>query len=301
MAKIASVAMSISCDNKQENLSSMITYIEEAATQDADLILFPEMALTGFPKNPMSTFSPDDAAYQHQVAELIPEGDSTQTLIALAKKYDMYIAWGMSEQSSSRADVLYNAVVLVGPEGFIGKYRKVHQPLTERILFYSGEGDYPVFDTRIGKVGLMVCFDKSYPEVSRILALKGAEVILCPQLWPTMERDGKDSDFLAGNIFSYARAFENMVFFVDSGAAGPYFMGHSRIVGPNPMQVCATTEFEPGMAIADVDIQGEILKSRLYAMAGSDLLKDRKPATYGLINKPNKYNPMSGDIGQLEE
>ena len=92
-----------------------------------------------------------------------------------------------------------------------------------------------------------------------------------------------------------------MCFFMDSCLSGKFEMGHSRIIGPNPMQICATTDFEEGMAVADVDVEGEILKSRLYAMAGSDLLKDRKPATYGELAKPNRYNPISGDLGQFAE
>ena len=207
----------------------------------------------------------------------------------------------MAEQSHQRADVMYNTLVVVGPEGFAGKYRKVHQPLTERIMFYSGSGDYPIIETPFGKLGLMVCFDKAYPEVSRILALKGAEILLCPTAWPSIEPSEDDNDFKLGNIFSFARAAENMVFFIDSCTSGQYEMGHSRIIGPWPQQVCATTGFEEGIAITeDIDIRGEIQAARLRAMGGSDLLKDRKPATYGLLSKPNKYNPMSGDLGQFD-
>ncbi len=99
----------------------------------------------------------------------------------------------MAEQDSENWDMLYNTLVLVGPDGYIGKYRKVHLPLTERIMMYPGDGDYPVFETRFGKVGLMICFDKAYPEVARSLALKGAEILLCPTAWPPYraERGGR--------------------------------------------------------------------------------------------------------------
>ena len=300
MAVLASVAMDL-VNDKAANRAKMDSYVEKAAAQNADFVLFPELALGGVPKNPMFIFNPDDAKYQHDVAELVPEGDSTQHFIEMARKHDIYIGWGMAEQSHERFDALYNTLVVVGPEGFVGKYRKVHQPLTERIMFYSGSGDYPVFDTRFGKIGLMICFDKAYPEVSRTLALKGAQILLCPTAWPSIEPSEDDNDFRAGNVFSFARALENMCFFMDSCVSGKFEMGHSRIIGPNPMQVCATTGFEEGMAIADVDVEGEILKSRLYAMAGSDLLKDRKPATYGELAKPNRYNPISGDLGQFAE
>lgn len=299
MAILASVAMDLVRD-KEANKAKMTKFIEEAAAQNADFILFPELCLGGLPENPMFIFKPEDAFYQHEVAELVPEGDSTQYFIELAKKHNMYIAWGMTEQGEEGWDMIYNALVLVGPEGFVGKYRKVHLPLTERIMMYPGDGDYPVFETRFGKVGLMICFDKAYPEVARALALKGADILLCPTAWPSIEPSEDDNDYKAGNVFSFARALENMCFFMDSCVSGPFEMGHSRIIGPNPMQVCATTGFEEGMAIAEVDVKGEIMKARLAAMAGSDLLKDRKPATYGELVKCNHRNPISGDMGQNE-
>ena len=154
MAVLASVAMDL-VNDKAANRAKMDSYVEKAAAQNADFVLFPELALGGVPKNPMFIFNPDDAKYQHDVAELVPEGDSTQHFIEMAKKLDIYIGWGMAEQSHERFDALYNTLVVVGPEGFVGKYRKVHQPLTERIMFYSGSGDYPVFDTRFGKIGLI--------------------------------------------------------------------------------------------------------------------------------------------------
>lgn len=299
MAILASVAMDV-VNDKAANIAKMTKYVEEAAAQNADLVVFPEYSLQGYPNNPMFVFNPDDARYQHEQAEVVPDGESTQHFIELAKKHNIYIVWGMTEEDADDWDILYNCAVIVGPEGFIGKYRKVHLPLTERIMIYPGTGDYPVFETRFGKVGLMVCFDKAYPEVARTLALKGAEILICPTAWPSIEPSEEDNDFRAGNTFSYARALENMCFFIDSCCSGKFMMGHSRILGPNPMQTMATTGFEEGMAIADVDIKEEIMKARLYSMAGSDLLKDRKPVTYGELCIPNKRNPISGDLGQFE-
>ena len=299
MAVLASVAMDNARD-KEANKAKMTKFVEEAAAKGADFILFPELCLGGLPENPMFVFNPQDAFYQHEVAEVVPEGPSTQYFIELAAKHDIYIGWGMTEQDPDEFDIIYNALVVVGPEGFVGKYRKVHLPLTERIMMYPGDGDYPVFDTRFGRIGLMVCFDKAYPEVSRALALKGAQILLCPTAWPSIEPSEDDNDYKAGNVFSYARALENMCFFIDSCTSGPYEMGHSRIIGPSPMQLIATTGFEEGMAIAEVDVEGEIFKARLASMAGSDLLKDRKPATYGALCMPNKRNPISGDVGQFD-
>lgn len=78
-------------------------------------------------------------------------------------------------------------------------------------------------------------------------------------------------------------------------------MGHSRIVGPKPNQIFATTDYDEGMAVADVDVQAELLDARLHTMGGQDLQKDRKPYLYKELCKSNKFCPMSGDIGQKAE
>ena len=98
MAVIASVAMDLARD-KAENKAKMTTFIEEAAEKDVDLILFPELALGGLPEKPMFVFDPQDAFYQHETAELVPEGDSVHYFAELVVRHDIYIAWGMTEQS----------------------------------------------------------------------------------------------------------------------------------------------------------------------------------------------------------
>ena len=287
MAKIAAVSMEVACDT-QANVEKFEKYLREAAAQDVDLIVFPECSLQGLPIGLTAIESPK-AFKLHEVAEQVPNGENVQKVIALAKENNIYVVWSMVEQDQERFDVLYNTCVLVGPEGYIGKYRKVHQALAERLYMYPGNGEYPVFDTRIGKVGLSVCFDKAYPEVARILAIQGAEIIVAPTAWRCMDRTDEDPDFRLANIFAFSRAMENMVFYVEATHAGPCRMGHSRIIGPNPIQICATTGYDEGMAVAEVDIQQEILNARLAAMAGSDLLKDRKPGTYSILTENNPY------------
>lgn len=298
MAVIAAVTMDSSGGDKEANIQKMERFVRSAAEQGADLIVFPELCVGGFPESPMFTYDPKDALYQHQVAELVPQGAVTQRLANLAAELDIYIVWGMAEQSQERFDVLYNAAVMVGPNGYVGRHRKVHQPLTERIMFYPGSDEFPVFDTRIGKVGLLICFDKCFPESTRLLALKGAQVVLAPTAWPAMQKNDDDPDVRAANVFDYARALENMIFMVNAGSAGEYEMGNSRIIGPSPMQLIASTGYDEGMCIADVDIEAEIIKAHRISMLGSDLLKDRKPVLYAGLSVPNRWNPVSGDTGQ---
>lgn len=289
MAILASVSLESSRTCKADNLEKIEGYVHQAASQNADLVVFPEFALTGLPTQPLQVLDPNDCAYQHEVAELIPEGPSVQHLINLARELNIHIVWGMAEQSPDRFDVLYNTVVLVGPDGYIGKHRKAHQALTERLMFYPGAGSYPVFDTSIGRIGMLVCYEKAFPETARLLATKGAQIIVCPTAWPSIKQCEDDPDYRAGHVFAYARALENMVVFVEAVQGGPEDMGHSRILGPHAMQTFATTGFGEGMAVTEVDVEREILHARLFAMGGSDLLKDRKPELYRNLCEPNPY------------
>lgn len=301
MTKVASVCMAADPRDKQLNLNNMIKWIEKAAEQHVELILFPEEILTGVGTTGMQQFNPEDKLAMQKLAELVPEGDSTQALIEQAKKHDMYICWGMAETDPDRFDATHNVAVLVGPEGYIGKYRKVHLPLCERLYHYPGFGDYPVFDTRIGKIGLEVCYDKCFPEVARSLALKGAQIILNPICWPNMTGTDEDPDHIVHKTFSHARAMENMVWFIDANHCGPFMAGNSQIMGPKPGQCAATTGREEGMAVADIDIEGDMNTARIFSMGGSDLLRDRKAGTYGELVQFNEYNPCWGGTGVYVE
>lgn len=298
MAKVKIATVCMGCDpyDVEANRNRMIEYVEKAALQGADLIVLPEEVLTGVGTVGMQVFKPEDKLIFQDHAELVPEGPSTQVFIELAKQLDIYINWSMSERDPDRFDATYNTSVLVGPEGFVGKYRKVHLPLCERLVHYPGLGDYPVFDTRIGKIGLEICFDKCFPEVARTLALKGAQIILNPICWPNMSGTLEDPDHQVHIAFSHARAMENMVFFVDANHSGQFMGGHSQIIGPNPGQCFARTGFDEEMVIAEVDIEKEIRHARVFAMGGSDLLRDRKPGTYGEVAKFDPYCPIHGGV-----
>ena len=297
MTKLATVAMHRDPHDKDLNFSKMVSFVEEAAEKGVDLLVFPEECLTGFGTVPMNVFSPDDRMIHLAHAELVPEGPSTQAFAELAKKHDMYICWGMAEKDESRFDVTYNCAVFVGPEGYIGKYRKTHLPLAECLTHHPGRGDYPVFDTRFGKVGIEICFDKCFPEVARCLAVEGALIVLSPTAWPgDLETDRRIYDTL-----SAARAAESMIFFIDSNhcgeimpGCGSFMYGNSQVISPIAGQVLATTGSNEGIAIADVDIESEIVRARTYSMGGGDLLRERKPATYGPLTAFSKYSVNQG-------
>lgn len=305
MVKLAAVSCPSDARNKQANLDKMIEWAYKGKEQGVDIMVFPEDHLTGLGTHFMNEFFPPDKLYTIEIAELVPEGPSTQKMIEVAKDCNMYIAWGMAERDPNRYDALYNCCVLVGPEGFVGKYRKVHLPLCERLMVLPGF-DYPVFDTKFGKVGLMTCYDKMYPEVAKSLALQGADIILCSTGWPNLTQSLDDPDHIAYMTISPARALENMIVWVEAttcngAGSDPIFEGHSMILGPNPGQIFAQIGFEEGMAVAEVDVEKEIVNARVVSMGGSDINRDRVPSTYWRLTEFNEYQPFSAGLKNHNE
>jgi predicted amidohydrolase len=174
--------------------------------------------------------------------------------------------------------------VLTGPDGFVGKYRKVHVGITEQLTWRKGN-DWPVFDTAIGRIGMLICYDKMWPESTRELMLRGADILVMPTAW-FMAYGGQDpeSNILVEQyrLYDRVRAAENGRWFVSSNFAGELggtqFIGMSQIVDPCGRVVETTGMFTPGLAIADIDISGGIAEAN--AMQGARLVRDRRPDTY---------------------
>jgi predicted amidohydrolase len=172
-----------------ENCRLYEPLIEQAARQKADLVVLGETL----------TYANTGRKFA-EVAEPIP-GPSTQYFGELAKKYNLYIVPGLVERDRH---LIYNTAALIGPDGsVVGKYRKTCLPRSEIDGGIAPGGDYPVFDTRFGKVGLMICYDGFFPEVARELANRGAEVIA----WPVWG---------CNPLLARARACENHVYLVSS-------------------------------------------------------------------------------------
>ena len=150
-----------------ENIRKLRESLNRAG--DADLVVIPELANSGY------NFENRKQAIQS--AEEIPNGPFTQFLIEQAKKLDMYIVSGINEMEDGK---LYNTSILVGPEGLLGKYRKIHLFMNEFDFFEKGNAGLPVFEIKGVKIGMLICFDWVFPEVWRILAMKGADIICHP-------------------------------------------------------------------------------------------------------------------------
>lgn len=301
MTKIATVNMLVHPRDTEVNRQTMVRYINEAAEQDVDLIVFPEECFTGFGTHGVRQYDFEDKRYLHNVSQLVPEGEFTQQMIAMAQEKGIYICYGISELDPNRSNASFNTAVLVGPEGYVGKYRKTHMPMNERFMHYQGDGQFPVFDTAIGKIGLSICYDSCFPEVARALAVQGAEIILNPTCWPDFSGELDDPSLVAFNTFGSARAWENQVFYVASNYAGKWQAGHSAVYGPIPGQVLACSGFDEGMFVADCgDIQEQIFISRNDTLDGNSVLQDRCPHAYQVLVEPDPYTYGCGGEAKFE-
>lgn len=150
------------------NLDATITRLEKLLSEApaADLLVLPELCNSGY------NFPTRKAAWE--ASEEIGNSRFIDLLTDHCRRNNSYIASGFCEKDGFK---LYNSAVLVGPEGFIGKYRKIHLFYNEKDIFSAGDVGLPVFKTPIGVIGMLVCFDWIFPEVWRVLALKGADII----------------------------------------------------------------------------------------------------------------------------
>jgi predicted amidohydrolase len=263
--RIAAVSMNSPFDQVDWMWDQVDEYTKQAAEAGCRLIAFPELLIHGH-------CTPNT----WDIAEPIPDGPATDRLIQIAKKHGVVMSVGLSEK---QADIVFNAQILVGPGGYIGKQRKIHMSRDET-LFYKGGREFPVHDLGFCKVGTIICYDNQFPEGARILALKGAELLLMPHAARVnMWEDDPDSMAAARKhtheyfTSCYAqRARENACFAVlanQSGRAGtvdmyppnspaqPHHCGAALAFAPDG-SVLASTQHEvirDEMIITDLDAQ----------------------------------------------
>jgi predicted amidohydrolase len=208
-------------EDKEANLQKMEHLTLQAKQRGAELAIFPEMSLTGYVVL--------DQVYE--LAELVP-GPSVTRIETLAEKTGMHVIFGMPELSEKTKGTVYNTAVLVGPKGFIGKYRKMYLPthsVFEEKRYFRPGYEPAAFQTEIGNIGLTICYDVFFPEVFRLTRLKGAQLIVCISASPAVRRGYFE-------ILTAARALENTAFLAYVNLAGVedglQFWGGSRLVCP---------------------------------------------------------------------
>ncbi|MCA9270522.1 MAG: carbon-nitrogen hydrolase family protein, partial [Planctomycetales bacterium] len=216
--RIAGVQMDVAFADKAANLERIERRFAEATDGGAFLTVFPECVLTGY------CFDSYEEAWPY--AEPIP-GPSTDRLTELCHQHGAYLVAGMLEADGER---LFNACVLVGPQGLVGVYRKVHLPgLGVDHFTHPGDRPFEVWTIDDLRVGMNICYDGSFPEASRVMALAGADLIVLPTNWPPPARS------FAEHVIN-ARAMESNVYYLSANRIGEErgfeFIGTSRLCDP---------------------------------------------------------------------
>jgi predicted amidohydrolase len=240
--RLALAQVSSKRENKEANLQKIEKLTLKAKQQGADIVIFPEMSLTGYVVL--------DQVYE--LAETIP-GPSTQRIKALAKQTGMHIIFGMPELSEKTQATVFNTAVFVGPKGLIGKYRKMYLPthsvFEEKRYFRQGY-EPAAFQTDLGNIGLTICYDVFFPEVYRLTRLKGAQLLVCISASPAVRRGYFE-------ILTSARALENTAFLAYVNLAGVedglQFWGGSRLVCPTGEVVTKAKYDEEDFIVCEVD------------------------------------------------
>ena len=267
--KVALAQISCKRGDKAENIKKIESRVTRAKRQGAELVIFPELSLTGYTMR--------DQIYE--LAETIP-GHSTTFLEKLARKTGTYIVFGMPELSEKTQATVYNTAVLVGPDGFIGKYRKMYLPthsVFEEKRYFRPGYQTAVFETELGKIGLIICYDIFFPEVSRLTRLKGAQLIVCISASPATRRTFFET-------LTAARAIENTAFLAYVNLVGIedglQFWGGSRLVGPNGKTLVQAKYDEEDLVIGEINY-ADIRPTETFV----PILKDLRPELFDKLKE----------------
>jgi predicted amidohydrolase len=240
--KLALAQISSKRENKEENIRKIEKLTLKAKEQGADLVIFPELSLTGYVVR--------DQIYE--LAETVP-GPSVERIEALAKKTGMHIIFGMPELSEKTKATIFNTAVLISPEGFVGKYRKMYLPthsVFEEKRYFRPGYQTASFKTDLGNIGLCICYDIFFPEVLRLTRLQGAQLIVCISASPAVRRGYFE-------VLTVARALENTAYLAYVNLAGVedglQFWGGSRLVSPTGDVVAKAKYDEEDLIMCEVD------------------------------------------------
>lgn len=251
------------------NLAEVLLMLGRAREQGCDIVLFPECALSGY------MF--EDAAPAAAAAIVVP-GLEMMRLVQACHDLRLHCVIGVLEQ---RDGSLWNTAQLVGPDGIVGGYDKTHIPQLGVDRFVQpGQGPYAVHDTALGRIGLQICDDWRFPEVTRSLALQGAELVAMPTCSPASSRELAD-------YLPRTRAVENAIFFAMAnrvGVEGPAtFLGHSQVVDPGGHRMVLGEQVEAPL-VCDVNLAQARAKSREQAdgLYRLDIMNERRPELYAL-------------------
>ncbi len=277
--RVAAIQYEPALGEKERNVLDLLRLVEEAARQEARLIVLPEMATTGYCWESREEIAPH--------VEPLP-GPTSHRFQQLASTYHCYIALALPEVDPE-TDIYYNTTVLLGPEGIIGKYRKIHSYISEPRWARDGDLGWPLWETPLGRLSVLICMDAMYFESARIPAVRGADVLLFPTNWV---------DEKCPSSWWMLRAFENGVYLIAANRYGRergiQFGGGSSILNPDGT-IQAYRDSGEGIVYGEVDL--ERCRTKSWGAPGEepvgDRLADRRPEEYTtLVHHTYLWEPL---------
>jgi len=285
--RVAAVAVDTKPGQFEENLAKIDAWCKKAAGQGADLVAFQELSLSGFlPNHPTENHEQwlRSALLQgRRMAQTIP-GPATEKLQQTAARYEVLISVGLLEDAGN---LMFNTQILVDRSGLLGRFRKMHIPMFE-MPFYNGGEAPTVVETRLGRIGVNICFDALIPESTRLLAVQNVEIVLFPFAadpppgdvagWENWARVSLSARCIENGVYGVA---SNYVGVVEAAGTTQRFPGGGMIVGPRGEQLAAWTppSGEPGMLIHDL-LRDDLLLARSEP---EYLFRFRRPELYGSL------------------
>ena len=256
------------------NIERSCAKIEEAAKAGAKFVVLPELANSGY------VFESREEAYG--LAEVAGEGPASAAWAESARRHNLYIIAGLAECEGS---ALYNSAVVIGPDGHIGTYRKMHLWNEENLYFEPGNLGFPIFQTPLGRIGCLICYDIWFPEAFRLLALQGADLVCVPTNWVPVPGQTPERRAMA-NLLCMGAAHSNSLFVAAADRIGTErgqpFIGQSLICDVTgwPVAGPASRDGEE-ILIASVDLADARRKRAWNAF--NQPLRDRRVDVYDTV------------------
>ncbi|MFT8330697.1 MAG: nitrilase family protein [Bifidobacterium psychraerophilum] len=253
------------------NIERMEKLTREASAKGAKLVVFPELCTSGY------MFSSRSEAYAYAQPA---NGETYRIIQELCSQLGVYVVYGFPERSEGNA--LYNSAALVGPTGLLGVYRKNHLWNEEALYFEPGDKGFPVVNTEIGKLSMLICYDGWFPESFRECALGGADIICMPTNWVPIpgQREGEQA---MATILAMSNAHENGLFVIAADRVGVEreqpFIGQSVIVDHTGWLLSGpASDQHEQILYADID-SGTARRQRCWNNFNTPL-RDRRPDQY---------------------
>ncbi|MFX1319282.1 MAG: nitrilase-related carbon-nitrogen hydrolase [Promethearchaeota archaeon] len=265
--KVAAAQMHPRFAQPEKNRVLVKRYCKRAGKQDVDLLVFPELCISGY------NFTSKDQVFN--LAESIPDGPTTTSLIKLADQYQLTLVMGIAEREGPNK--AFNSSVIIDPRGYVGKYRKIHLFAREKEWFHAGNDPPKVWNLGKAIIGVLVCFDWAFPEVTRILMLEGCEILCLPAnlVLPYAQRT------------MIARSIENRIFTILANRIGTErtltFTGRSQITDIQGKILARGGKDRTGIIVAEINPRQAQNKMLTHT---NNIITDRRVDLYHRLLKP---------------